>query len=382
MEQYFKIAPVIWLPMAVVAFIAFLIGYILRSIIGRNDQQLELLKREYAARSAGYEKELGELRLRLERAVAYEEASKEWEARYNTAIAGHEGLNMGIHERDLRIEELKRTLTAHSLRQNSSEELEEKLRQMAAQLSQKEEAVQQAKLLLEATGARQAEQDEEIARLKRENEALAESLKRSDAVSADLSNACPDSKPSPVGDQPNDPYEVQKEPPVEIQESFSTLHVTESQEQVPAVTISSAPSAVAVAHHTDLVRLHGLSEVEEGKLVKAGIASQSDLLETCGPGGGRREVAASTEIDPKTILRWVNQVDLQRIPGIDEAMADLLEEVGVDTVLELGTRRPDNLHRKLSEANQTSGKVGAVPSEVIVSQWVEVARNLPRKLSY
>jgi len=43
-------------------------------------------------------------------------------------------------------------------------------------------------------------------------------------------------------------------------------------------------------------------------------------------------------------LEWVNLADLYRIKGVGEEYSDLLEEAGVDTVVELAQRNPENLH--------------------------------------
>ena len=53
------------------------------------------------------------------------------------------------------------------------------------------------------------------------------------------------------------------------------------------------------------------------------------------------------------MLELVNRADLARIKGIGEVYSNLLENAGVDTVLELSKRVPANLHAKLVEQTQT-----------------------------
>jgi len=53
-----------------------------------------------------------------------------------------------------------------------------------------------------------------------------------------------------------------------------------------------------------------------------------------------------TGIEHKLILKWVNRADLYRIKGVGSEYSDLLEVAGVDTVVELAKRMPDNLHAK------------------------------------
>ena len=78
------------------------------------------------------------------------------------------------------------------------------------------------------------------------------------------------------------------------------------------------------------------------------------------------------------ILEWVNHVDLYRIKGVGSEYADLLEEAGVDTVVELATRKPENLHKAMLESNQKKDLVRKLPALSQVTEWVAQAKKLPR----
>jgi len=88
------------------------------------------------------------------------------------------------------------------------------------------------------------------------------------------------------------------------------------------------------------------------KLNSVGIRTTDDLLNVGGTRKGRRELAEKTGISEKLILEWVNRADLFRIKGVGEEYSDLLEEAGVDTVVELSKRDPENLHAKILEINE------------------------------
>jgi hypothetical protein len=62
--------------------------------------------------------------------------------------------------------------------------------------------------------------------------------------------------------------------------------------------------------------------------------------------------------------------------------AGLLCEVGVDTVTELQYRNPARLAKSMAEANKKRKLVQFLPSEKLVTRWVEHARKLPRKITY
>ncbi len=128
--------------------------------------------------------------------------------------------------------------------------------------------------------------------------------------------------------------------------------------------------------------VEGIGPVYANKLADIGILTVKDLLEKGGTPQGRKAIAERTQISPKLILEWVNHVDLFRIKGIGPEYADLLEAAGVDTVVELARRNPENLYQRLQEVNQAKQLVRRMPSLEQVRAWVEQARTLPRKVFY
>lgn len=97
--------------------------------------------------------------------------------------------------------------------------------------------------------------------------------------------------------------------------------------------------------------IEGVGSISAKKLIGVGIKTTNDLLEGGFTPKGRKELAEKTGISSKLILEWVNLSDLFRISGIGEEYADLLEEAGVDTVVELSKRKPENLYVKILEVN-------------------------------
>jgi predicted flap endonuclease-1-like 5' DNA nuclease len=74
--------------------------------------------------------------------------------------------------------------------------------------------------------------------------------------------------------------------------------------------------------------------------------------------------------------------DLFRIKGIGEEYSDLLEAAGVDTVVELAQRVPENLILKIQAAQAEKKLVRRVSSIKQVTKWVEQAKTLPRVVTY
>lgn len=133
---------------------------------------------------------------------------------------------------------------------------------------------------------------------------------------------------------------------------------------------------------TDLIKIIGIGEVYYGKLLAAGVPTQAELLRQGATVQGRKEIGKRADIDPSLILRWVNHVDLMRISGVNESLADLLEDSGVDTVLELSKRVPENLHNKIQETHAQNRSGLPIPSLDEVRNWITQARELPPMVTH
>jgi len=133
---------------------------------------------------------------------------------------------------------------------------------------------------------------------------------------------------------------------------------------------------------TKLVEIEGVGEAFAAKLVAAGIRTAEALLEMGATPKGRKEIAEKSGISDKLILEWVNHVDLFRIKGVGSEYADLLEEAGVDTVVELSKRVPEHLLAKMQEVNVAKKLVRQMPVLSMVVSWVDQAKKLERKVQY
>ena len=132
----------------------------------------------------------------------------------------------------------------------------------------------------------------------------------------------------------------------------------------------------------DLKKIEGIGESYAEKLKEHGISSTDSLLDTCSTPKARKEIAEKTGVSEKRILRWVNMSDLFRIKGVGEEYADLLEAAGVDTVPELAQRNVQSLVQKMTTVNEEKKLVRTVPTESSVTEWVNQAKELPRKVEY
>jgi len=119
--------------------------------------------------------------------------------------------------------------------------------------------------------------------------------------------------------------------------------------------------------------IEGIGPVYAEKLAAASISTTEDLLKLCCDARGRKATAVKTGASEGQLLKWANMADLMRISGVGSEYSELLEAAGVDTVKELRNRNAANLAAKMAEVNETRKLTRTVPSEKVVSQWIEQA---------
>lgn len=128
--------------------------------------------------------------------------------------------------------------------------------------------------------------------------------------------------------------------------------------------------------------IEGIGPVYAAKLGKIGIKTTEALLKKGATPNGRKEVASSAGIGDPLILEWVNLADLYRIKGVGSEYSDLLEEAGVDTVVELSKRDAEHLHDKMIEINAAKNLVNRMAGLKQVGKWIDQAKRLPRVVTY
>lgn len=133
---------------------------------------------------------------------------------------------------------------------------------------------------------------------------------------------------------------------------------------------------------TKLMNIEGIGPKYAEKLLKAGVQSVESLLKLGSTPQGRKKLAESADVSSELILEWVNHADLYRIKGVGEEYSDLLEEAGVDTVVELSKRVPKNLFEKMQLVNEEKKLVRRLPVLAQVEDWVKQAKELPRMIQY
>jgi predicted flap endonuclease-1-like 5' DNA nuclease len=128
--------------------------------------------------------------------------------------------------------------------------------------------------------------------------------------------------------------------------------------------------------------VEGIGDVRGRKWRAVNITKTGDLLVFGATRKGRAALAKRSGFGESEILTWANQVDLYRIVGVGKQYADLLEQAGVDTIVELAGRNAQNLQKRMVEVNNQRKLVGRTPTLSEVEKWVEQAATLPRIMHY
>ncbi len=128
--------------------------------------------------------------------------------------------------------------------------------------------------------------------------------------------------------------------------------------------------------------IEGIGETYGERMKALGIRSKAALLKAGATKKGRVDLAAKAGISEKLILEWVNRADLYRVKGIGTQYADLLENAGVDTVVELAGRKAENLLEKMKQVNAERKLVRLLPALSKVQGWIAEAKKLPRAVAY
>jgi predicted flap endonuclease-1-like 5' DNA nuclease len=131
-----------------------------------------------------------------------------------------------------------------------------------------------------------------------------------------------------------------------------------------------------------IIDIEGIGPKYAKMLKKVGITQTKHLLDRGKDRKGRKDIAKESGCTETQILKWMNMADLMRIRGVGEEYSELLEAAGVDTIKELRTRKPDNLHEAMTTVNTKKKLVRQLPGPKQVKSWVDQAKKLKPVMTY
>jgi nucleotidyltransferase/DNA polymerase involved in DNA repair len=120
----------------------------------------------------------------------------------------------------------------------------------------------------------------------------------------------------------------------------------------------------------------GLGVRQATRLRKAGVKTSKGLIEEASTRAGRRALSSKTGIPPRDLKSWVHHADLLRVRGIGGEYAVLLVAAGVETIRDLRRRNPTALVAKIISMNGSEKVVRRLPTEAMVTGWIESAASV------
>lgn len=122
--------------------------------------------------------------------------------------------------------------------------------------------------------------------------------------------------------------------------------------------------------------IEGVGPVIQEKLENAGILTTEALLTKCATAGGRADLAASTEIQPKRLMSFVSRADFFRIKGVGRQFSELLQNVDIHTVQQLAAASADDLNAAMTKVNEVKNLTKVVPSAKQIQKFIDTAKGL------
>src|ERR1700683_3490557 len=119
--------------------------------------------------------------------------------------------------------------------------------------------------------------------------------------------------------------------------------------------------------------IRGISADMAAMLKSAGIRTTIGLLRAAKTPKQRIRIAKRIGADSKEVLDWITAADRMRVKGVGFEYAELLRAAGVKTVADLQFRNPQNLFKRMQEANK-GNLVRLLPKEKTVERWIENAK--------
>ena len=126
----------------------------------------------------------------------------------------------------------------------------------------------------------------------------------------------------------------------------------------------------------------GISKNTIDKLEKIGIKNTEELYGKVIKKSDRKELADSTGIDYQDILELTKLTDLSRIKWVGVTYAQILYDLGVDTVEKVSKSAPVDLHARVNqfikEKNIFKGQIGLNDIKILI----EAATEIPLEIEY
>lgn len=118
-----------------------------------------------------------------------------------------------------------------------------------------------------------------------------------------------------------------------------------------------------------------LDQKSTAALDAIGVRDTRELRVAIMADGGVDRIAKHVGVDPKLVIRWGQQANLLRVPGVSEDDAHVLVEAGFNGVSELAKANADSLCHKLASVLKQLGVDEVIPKAEI-DRWIQEAQQI------
>lgn len=126
---------------------------------------------------------------------------------------------------------------------------------------------------------------------------------------------------------------------------------------------------------TPIIEIEGIGKKYGKTLEKVGLANVDDLLSL--DKDGMKDLASKAKISEKLIDKWAEHADLMRIGGVGPEYADVLNQIGIDSVKEFAQRNPKNTLDRIMDLDKEKPDVFRKPPTLkTVEEWIEEAKKI------
>ena len=126
---------------------------------------------------------------------------------------------------------------------------------------------------------------------------------------------------------------------------------------------------------TPIIEIEGIGTKYSKTLEKEGLSNIEDLISF--DSVKIKNLSTTTKISEKLIDKWAEHADLMRIGGVGPEYADVLNQIGVDSIKELAQRNPKNTLDRIMELDKKKPDVFRKPPRLEeIEDWVEEAKKI------
>ncbi len=126
---------------------------------------------------------------------------------------------------------------------------------------------------------------------------------------------------------------------------------------------------------TPIIEIEGIGKKYGTKMETAGILDVESLIGL--DRDGIKKLAEKTKISEKLIDKWAEHADLMRIGGIGPEYAEVINEIGIDSVKEFAQRNPNNTLERIMKLDKEKPDMFRRPPTLnMIEGWIDEAKKI------